>query len=376
MTDFDAFDEDTAHTSGLLKWEMPGVSGHWVAEMDFGTAPIVEEALVGAIKRGFLGYMPQELSDRVKDATASVVGRRYGLEAEAENVRLASSVLDGLNAILGHMLKPGSRVIVPTPAYMPFLTLPGKFGHEVIEVPSAIADGMWQLDFDGIEVAAKNADLLILCNPWNPTGRVLTAGELTRLGEIATRHDLLVFNDEIHAPLVATPSSHICFAGLNPAFADRTVTAVAASKGFNLAGLHCAQMITTGQMINRFEAAAAWLNHPTPLGAMATTVAYEEGEEWLSELNAYLRQNVALIDGLLEGSSLSWATPQGTYMGLIDASKLGVQNPQEYLLEEAKVRTTPGNALGKGFEQYVRFGFASSAGVVRRSIERMTALSA
>ncbi|WP_297742125.1 aminotransferase class I/II-fold pyridoxal phosphate-dependent enzyme, partial [uncultured Tessaracoccus sp.] len=277
MTDFDAFDEDTAHASGLLKWEMPGVSGHWVAEMDFGTAPVVEEALVSAIRRGFLGYMPQGLSAWVKEATASVVGRRYGLEIEAKNVRLASSVLDGLNAILGHMLKPGSRVIVPTPAYMPFLTLPGKFGHEVIQVPSAIVEGVWQLDFDRIETVAKDADLLILCNPWNPTGRVLTVGELTRLGEIATGNNLLVFNDEIHAPLVSNPSSHICFAGLDQSFADLTVTAVAASKGFNLAGLHCAQMITTGQMTHRFEAAAAWLNHPTPLGALATSVAYEEG---------------------------------------------------------------------------------------------------
>lgn len=371
MTNFDAFDEDAARASGILKWEMPGVSGHWVAEMDFGTAPMVEHALVDAIKRGFLGYMPQGVAARVKEATASIVGSRYGLEIEPANVALASSVLDGLNAILGHMLEPGSRVIVPTPAYMPFLTLPGKFGHEVVQAPSAIVDGVWALDFDGIENAAKSADLLILCNPWNPTGRVLTKPELTRLGEIATRHDLLVFNDEIHAPLVSDPTSHVSFAHLNSEFANRTVTAVAASKGFNLAGLHCAQMITIGAMSKRFEAASAWLNHPTPLGALATTVAYEEGESWLGELNAYLRQNVALIDELLDGSPLSWSTPQGTYMGLIDASGLEVENPQKYLLEEAKVRTTPGDALGKGFEQYVRFGFASSKSVVERSVKRM-----
>lgn len=371
MTDFDASDEDTAHASGLLKWEMPGVSGHWVAEMDFGTAPAVEEALVSAIRRGFLGYMPQGLSTWVKEATASVVGRRYGLDIEAEKVQLASSVLDGLNAILGHMLEPGSRVIVPTPAYMPFLTLPGKFGHEVIQVPSAIVEGVWQLDFDRIESAAKDADLLILCNPWNPTGRVLTAAELTRLGQIATSSNLLVFNDEIHAPLVPNPADHVSFARLDDEVADHVVTAVAASKGFNLAGLHCAQMITIGAMAKKFEDASKWLNHPTPLGALATSVAYEEGESWLAELNAYLRQNVALIDGLLADSPLSWSAPQGTYMGLIDASGLGVENPHEYLLEEAKVRTTPGAALGKGFEQYVRFGFASSKGVVERSVRRM-----
>ncbi|MDO5034151.1 MAG: aminotransferase class I/II-fold pyridoxal phosphate-dependent enzyme [Actinomycetaceae bacterium] len=375
MVNFDGFNEERMFEGGMLKWNTPGVSGHWVAEMDFGTAPVVEEAIHSAIRSGFLGYMPPALTERLQRATVSMTQRRYGWSFAPEEVSLASSVLDGLRAILGHMLEPGSRVIVPTPAYMPFLTLPGKYGHEAVEVPSLLDDGVWRLDFEAIEEAAKTSDLLIICNPWNPTGRVLELEELKELGRIAVEHDLLIFNDEIHAPLVVAPQKHIPFASISPDFADRTVTAVAASKGFNLAGLHCAQMITTGAMKERFEPVAAWLNFAAPIGALASAVAYEQGDPWLAELNKYLRGNAELITSLLAESNLSWSEPQGTYLGIINAEALGSSNPSEKFLEEARVRMTPGAALGKGYEQYVRFGFASSRQVVERSIRRMIDLT-
>ncbi|MDO5049910.1 MAG: aminotransferase class I/II-fold pyridoxal phosphate-dependent enzyme [Actinomycetaceae bacterium] len=369
MTDFDAFNEDVARASGLLKWETPDASGHWVAEMDFGTAPVIEEALTDALHRGFLGYMPRGLHRRTQEATASMVERRFGWQVDADNVSLASSVLDGLKAMLGHMLKPGSTVIVPTPAYMPFLFLPVKYGHKVVEVPSKLGeDGLWRLDFESIEAAAASADLFILCNPWNPTGRILNEDELRRVGDIAVRHDLLVFNDEIHAPLA---DGHVPFADLDPAFADRTVTAIAASKGFNLAGLQCAQMITAGKMIETFEPVKQWLNHPTALGALGASVAFESGDEWLADLKQYLRGNIDMVDAMLAGSPLKWSKPQGTYLSWIDASALGAENPADVFLEKARVHVNAGKTLGAGYEQFVRFNLASSRAVVERSITRM-----
>lgn len=372
MSQFDGYTEDLMRSRKLLKWEHPQASGHWVAEMDFGTAPVVEEALVKALRDGFLGYMPGWLREHTQVATANMLQRRFGWSIKPEEVSLAASVLDGLRAMLGHMLEPGSTVIVPTPAYMPFLTLPGKYGHKLVEVPSLRdEDGTWRLDFEGIERAAKDADLFLLCNPWNPTGRVLTEPELRRVGDIAIRHDLLVFNDEIHSPLVANPSDHIPYVSLDPAFADHTVTATAASKGFNLAGLQCAQMITTGGMTQRFEGVANWLNSSTPLGALGAAVAFEEGDEWLDELNRYVRANVDLMDELLADSALSWKKPEGTYLGWIDASAMGVDDPAEVFLREANVRMNAGSTLGKGYERFVRFNMSSSHDVVERSIKRM-----
>lgn len=359
----------------LLKWEDEAASGHWVAEMDFGTAPAIEEAIHKALSDGFLGYMPRWLDERTRVATASMVQRRFGWKIEPDTVQLASSVLDGLRAMLGHMLKPGSTVIVPTPAYMPFLFLPSMYGHKVVQVPSLIdEDGVWRLDYEGIEAAAADADLFVLCNPWNPTGRVLTEHELRRVGGIAVRHDLLVFNDEIHAPL-ADPSAHTPYVSLDPEFANHTVTAIAASKGFNLAGLHCAQMITTGAMTKRFEPVSRWLNHAAPLGALGASVAFESGDEWLADLNEYLRGNVDLIDSLLADSALNWSKPEGTYLGWIDAAALGVEDPAEEFLKKAYVRMNAGATLGKGYEKFVRFNFASSRDVVQRSIERMINLA-
>lgn len=372
MSQFDGFSEDVMHARGLLKWEDEDAAGHWVAEMDFGTAPVIEDALVEALHKGFLGYMPSWLSERLQKATVNMLDRRYGWSVPAESVSLAASVLDGLRVMLSQMLPAGSTVIVPTPAYMPFLTMPGMYGHKVVQVPSLRADdGRWLLDFDGIEKAAADADLFLLCNPWNPTGRVLTEDELRRVGQIATKYDLLVFNDEIHAPLVADPSQHTPYVSLDPAFADHTLTAVAASKGFNLAGLQCAQMITLGEMTDRFEPVKKYLGHATPLGALGATIAYEEGDQWLAEVNHYIRGNVDLVDSLLAQSSLSWYKPESTYLGWIDASSLDSPDPAATFKDQAKVWMNSGSTLGTGYEHFVRFNLASSRDVVERSIKRV-----
>lgn len=379
---FDALDEAAMRERRSLKWSMAPTdaqlpnpdepyAGHGVAEMDFGTAPAVRDALTRAIEEGFLGYMPPWLQAQTIQDTARFYSQRFSWEIDPATISLASSVLDGLRAMLRGMIPPNSAVIVPTPAYKMFLMIPPRLGHRVIEVPSLMDEaGQWQLDFEAIDAVAQNAELLILCNPWNPVGRVLNEDELRQVGEIAQAHNLLVFSDEIHSPLIPDPSQFVPYVTVDPSFGAHTVTAVAASKGFNVAGLSCAQMIVSPEC-EKWADGMQHLGYATPLGALAASTAYRDGGAWLDSVNAYIAANIDLVDDLLEGSPLHWTRPQSTYLGWIDASALGVPDPARAFFDDAGVMLDAGIVCGETYDQYVRMNLASSRSIVERSIRRM-----
>ena len=205
--------EEELRSVGSLKWtgirsdDDQVTIGAWIAEMDFGTAPQVLNRLKGALDEGLLGYLPEWAPVEAAKALAQFHAKRHGWQMDPSHVRAAGSVLEALEATISRLSRPGSAVIVPTPAYMPFLTLPKAMGRPVIEVPSLHTPGAtgrdaWSLDLDAIEEHLRaGAGTVILCNPWNPTGRVLTTEEMTALNRIVQKYDALVFSDEIHSPL-------------------------------------------------------------------------------------------------------------------------------------------------------------------------------
>ena len=206
---FDSLTPQQMRERGSLKWsQYPGdVIGAWVAEMDLGTAPAVEEAIHRAVHTGLLGYMPPSVSREVREETARYQRETFGWQVEAEQVSLLPDVLSSLSVIIAVHTREGSPIIVPTPAYMPFLEIPGRNGRDCVEVPSVhgTQDGSprWMLDLDGVESAmAAGAGLLVLCNPWNPAGRCLTRGELERLARIVDAAGGRVFEDCVHLPLL------------------------------------------------------------------------------------------------------------------------------------------------------------------------------
>lgn len=266
---WDALTPAEMRRRGSLKWSQPGETiGAWVAEMDLGTAPSVSAVLRRAVDTGTLGYMPASLAQQAREATARYESEVLGWQVPVERISLLPNVLSALGAIIEYHTRPGSAVIVPTPAYMPFLSIPGQHGRECIQVPAlrtpaSAASGTpgWALDLEPIESAmAAGAGLLVLCNPWNPVGRVLDPAELDAVAALSTRYGVPVFSDEIHAPLIVDPAAlHVPYASRKGADPDLTFTATAASKGWNVPGLHCAQLIASGQ------ARQTWQSHPRPL---------------------------------------------------------------------------------------------------------------
>lgn len=212
--EIDAKTLDVLRASGGLKWTDPDVPiGAFVAEMDFGVAPVISTALHEAVDAGVFGYMPPAMGDELKQATAERLRDKQGWEITAKQVFPVPDVIKALEVTIEHFSKPGSKVIVPTPSYMPFLFVPPTLGREVIEVPMLNDDGVWRFDLDVIQRAYDDGgDVLILCNPYNPLGRVFTREELAGVSEVVDRNGGRVFSDEIWAPLVYPGSELVSYA--------------------------------------------------------------------------------------------------------------------------------------------------------------------
>ena len=384
---FDALTPEVMRHRGSLKWTQYGgdVIGAWVAEMDLGTAPAVTEVLRRAVEDGTLGYMPTGVGEAAREAVAAFQERAFGWRVPVEDVSLLPNVLSALEAVIEHHTRPGSAVIVPTPAYMPFLSIPGRCGRECVQVPArrghdAAGRPVWDLDLDRIEAAmADGAGLLVLCNPWNPVGRVLSPAELDAVAALSSRYRVPVFADEIHSPLVLDPAAvHTPYASRPAAEADLTFTATAVSKGWNIPGLMCAQLIASGGARASWEASApsAHLADETAaLGARAAAAALTpEGLAWIRTVRSYIRGNAELVaETLADVEGMELTAPAGTYLAWLDCSGLDLQGtaPARFFRREPGVAMSPGAAFGRGYERFCRLNLATGRGIAARIAQRL-----
>jgi len=369
---------ETLRARGSIKWSrFPGKIGAFIAEMDFGVAPAITEALHAGVADGAFGYLPPPLAERMAQACAGWLRTRYGWDVPAARIRPIGDVAAAFTATIRYFSRPGSPVILPTPAYMPFLTLPGELGREIIQVPMLRTGTGWRYDLDALDAAfAAGGHLLILCNPHNPIGRVLTRDEMIEIAEIVRRHDGRVFSDEIHSPLTYPGHRHVPYASLSETTAAHTITATSASKAWNLPGLKCAQMIfsndadleTWTQVSGYTEYTAA---NP---GLIANAAAYTDGLPWLEETLGYLDGNRTYLADLIAEHlpQVRYLPPEGTYLAWLDCRDLGLgESPARFFQDRADVVLTPGEDCGDAGRGFVRFNFAMPRPLIRVAVERM-----
>jgi len=379
--DFDGIGIERLREVGSVKWSVfPEAIGAFVAEMDFGTSPAIDAALRRAIDDSLFGYLPTALADEMSAACARWQERRYGWHVPAERIKAVPDVLAALRATIDHYSAPGSKIIVPTPAYMPFLSVPKMHDREIIEVPMLVQDGRYVHDLEGIDRAFRDGGgLLLLCNPANPVGRVLEREELLSISEIVARHDGRVFADEIHAPLVFAPLQHIPYASLSEVTASHTITATSASKAWNIPGLKAAQVILSNDADAEVWARpeVSWNEHGVSnMGVVATIAAYDESGAWLDETIAYIDANRRMLGELLAEliPGMGYSAPEGTYIAWLDARGLDIAaSPAEFFRAHAGVALTDGRSCGEAGEGFLRFILATPRPILEQAVRQMAA---
>ena len=375
---FDALSEDSLRAAGGLKWTRYGPAiGAFVAEMDFGTAPEVTAALHDAVDRGRLGYLTTEAASDMARACAGWLRCRYGWEVPADWITPLADVVAGLQVAIERFTPPGSPVVLPTPAYMPFLAVPGALGRELIQVPMVQRDGRASYDLEGIARAfERGGRLLVHVNPHNPLGRVFSVEEQLALADVVEAAGARVFSDEIHAPLVHPGSVHRPYASLSDATARHTVTATSASKAWNLPGLKAAQLLlSNADDAAHWERVGSLYTHgaSTP-GVLASTAAYDSGGRWLDGVLRYLDGNRRHLAELLADRlpAVRWTPPEGTYLAWLDCRELDLPTSAgEFFLERAGVAMVDGPECGAPGAGHVRLNFATPRQILTTIVDRM-----
>jgi cystathionine beta-lyase len=378
---FDAITLESLRRIGGAKWSRfgPETLGAYVAEMDFGAAPVIAEALHAMVDDAKFGYLPPRLGEELSAATADFYGSRYGWAITPEQVHTLPDVLKGLEIAIERYSRPGSPVILPTPAYMPFLSIPPSLDREIIQVPMIDTDGYYTFDLDALGAAfAAGGHLLILCNPYNPLGRVFTREELVALSEVVAAGGGRVFSDEIHAPLVFAGHKHVPYASVSDAAAGHTITAASASKAWNLAGLKCAQMIFSNDADSaHWEEIGPRPAHGAAMpGVLANIAAYRSGGPWLEHVLGYLDTSRTYLGELLATHlpKVRYVAPEGTYLAWLDFRAYGLDDElAEFFVERADVAMNNGLAFGPVGAGFVRFNFGTSRPIIEKMILAMAA---
>lgn len=374
---FDALTPAQLRARNTIKWNHFGadVLPLWIAEMDFPTAPAVLDGIRACVTREEFGY-PALGSDALPLALTQWCEDRYGWSIRPEWVRVVPDVLKGMEVVIEFLTRPESPVVLPVPAYMPFFDLLTVTGRQRMEIPMTQQDsGRYLIDLDALDAAfAAGAGSLILCNPNNPLGTASTAEEISAVVEIAARHGARVIADEIHAPLVYD-RPHVAAASVSELAGDTVITLMSASKGWNLPGLMCAQLVLS----NRHDA-ELWdrINMMHTMGAAtvgisANIAAYRDGGPWLDTALSYLRANRDHLSQALPAAvpGLRLSHPEATYLAWLDFRDLGLSaEPAAILLANARVALSPGIPFGGG-PGFARLNFATTRAILDRAIEAM-----
>ncbi|MDD7937073.1 aminotransferase class I/II-fold pyridoxal phosphate-dependent enzyme [Actinomycetospora lutea] len=377
---FDALTAEHMRAGGSWKWSTPGEShgrgliGAFVAEMDYPVAEAVADAVRASADGSRFGYLPDGWVADMAAACSAYWGDRFGWAPDPAWVRPVPDVLTAFTATVRHFTRPGSPILLPTPAYMPFLTVPGMIDRELVQVPMARSGGRFVLDLDAIDRGfADGAGLLVLTTPHNPTGRVFDAAELAAVAEVVERHGARVFSDEIHAPLTFGDARHRPYVTTSAAAPEHTVTATSASKAWNLPGLKAGQVLLSNAADAQHWTANGYLaEHGTATpGVLASTAAYRDARGWLDDVLAYLEGNRALLAGAdLPGIDVT--VPDGTYLAWLDARGLGLDEPPSaFFTREAGVVMTDGAACGEAGRGGMRLNLAMSRPVLTDSLARI-----
>lgn len=348
----------------------------WVADMDFAAPSAVVEAIRKRAEHPVLGYSYR--SDNYWQSIIGWVYRHSGWKIQREWLDFTPGVVSGIVYALRAFTEPGDRIVIQPPVYHPFARQIHLNDRVVVNNPLRETNGHYEIDFEDLDRKLAGAKVLLMSSPHNPTGRVFTREELTRIGELCVKHDVLILSDEIHGDIVYAPQKFIHIASIDETIAARTLTFIAPSKTFNIAGLSTSVSIVPNPVLNQRlqeEYAKMHADQGNIFGAVALEAAYTHCDEWLEQLLQYLKGNVDYVCNFLQERipSIHCVPPQGTYLMWLDFREWGMTHEEiyQFLIEKAGWGVNEGSMFGEEGRGWMRVNIATQRSVLEQAMEQL-----
>ena len=364
----------------LPRWGREDLIPMWVADMDFRTPPFIVEVIKKRIECEILGYTekPHAWYQSIIDWQQ----KRHQWAITKEMISFVPGVVPAIVMAVEAFTQVGDPVLIQPPVYYPFAAAIRNTGRKVVTNPLLLKDEQYQIDFEDFEEKAKTCKLFILCNPHNPGGRVWTKDELERLAAICLKHKVLMISDEIHADLTLPPYQHTPLATLSKEVAESCVTFSSASKTFNMAGLASAYAVIPNAEVRKkfLDKTVGYMLTDGNVFAFQTTVAaYEQGEEWLSQLLSYIQGNIDYLTQYIDQHlpKVKYIVPQASYLVFLDFREL-VLSQQELVslcTNQAHLALVDGSVFGKEGTGFMRINLASPRSVIEKAAQQLLVVS-
>ncbi|GAB4324073.1 MAG: pyridoxal phosphate-dependent aminotransferase [Bacteroidales bacterium] len=349
----------------------------WVADMDFAVPPCVSEAVQKRAAHPVYGYTFRP--DSWFEAVQGWLKRRYSWEVKKEWILFSPGIVPAVNLAVLAYTQPGDKVIVQPPVYFPFFSAVRDNGRELVYNPLKEENEKYSFDFDNLRsLIDSKTRMLIISNPHNPVGRAWNAEELTELASLCAGNGLILVSDEIHSDLTIPPYEHTITATLGEQIAANTITMMAPSKTFNLAGLATSQVIIPDKRLrDQFQIMVdrVHVGNGNLFGMVASRAAYIDGDAWLDALRLYLKKSLDRMEEFFtdELPEVRMIRPEATYLVWLDFRSLGLKDEEldRLVREKAKLALVPGRMFGPGGEGFQRMNIATSTEVVMQALGQL-----
>ncbi len=363
------------YDSRLAMFGKADVIPAWVADMDFAAPPAVTQALIERAQHPIYGYTL--FPDSLYEALIDWLQRRHGWTVQRDWIVMSPGVVPSINAAVMALTQPDDAIIIQPPVYFPFFSAATQTGRKLMQNPLRLDNNRYTIDFDHLEQCAQQAKFLLLCSPHNPVGRVWQPEELEQLLQLAAKHDLVVFSDEIHHDLIYPGQQHHVLAAR--ATDQRTViTAIAPSKTFNIPGLNLSALIVPDktmrnaitQVFNSLHVSAS-----NPFSVTAFEAAYRGGEAWLEALRIYLRDTRDAVESYLSEHlpEIKAIPAEGTYLLWLNCRAMNLTDAElkHFFIHQAGIGLNPGVQFGQEGSGFMRLNIGAPRKTVSRVLENI-----
>ena len=349
----------------------------WIADMDFKAAPCIVEAIRNRLDQEIYGYTTRP--DSYNESIVNWLSKRFGWNIKKEWLIFSPGVMPSISLIIQELTDKNDKIMIQEPVYSPFNSIVKANDRELVISPLIKKEnGNYVMNYAEIEANIKDVKLFILCNPHNPVGRVWTKEELIKLGDICIRNNVKVISDEIHCDIILKGHKHTPFGSISEEFAQNSITCMAPTKTFNIAGLQMSQVILPNEDdYNKLDIAFTRIDikRNNAFSLVATEAAYNHGEDWLDEFLEYLEGNIDYAVKYIQDNipTLKVNKPEATYLLWVDFSKLGKSDDEiaKALVEKGKIALNNGPSFGIGGSQFQRINLACPRSMVEEGLSRI-----